>query len=282
MAERGAGMATPPLGTLWLGDTLPKLELMCLLSMVARRWDITVFSYGPIDNLPGEIPLRDARDIHPANLSDPALGEAAIHPAMFSDIFRLHMMEKEGLVWVDSDFLVVKEDFPPVTPILVGMLPGDVINNAALWIEPGHPVFEDYKAAVDEDPPQPKPYFRDVRNQAIRDRAGTDNPVDRNVFSPKHLTGPTPLTYFLNQHSCMDQVLPHTVFYPLSYNRRKELWRSNTHVLKQFADDTVAVHMWGSHIRNWMEVTTPDPGTFLAEQIKLLDKDLMRVREGAA
>ncbi len=277
-----AGKSSPPLGTLWLGDSLPQMELICLLSMVAMRWDITLFSYGPIDNLPAEIPLRDAREVYPENLSDPeARGHLAMRPAMFSDIFRLHMIEKEGLVWVDSDFLVVAEDFPPVGDLLFCDMPNGNVNNAVLYAVPDHPFLQAYKSALDEEYPTTKPYFHVVRNAEITKRAGTDRPMHCSEFEPRFFSGPIPMRYYLEQSGCADQGLPTEAFYPISYKRRRELWRSNDHVCAQLTDKTVAIHLWGSFMRHWFEEQTPGPDTFFARRLIMLNEALSRRNDGS-
>ncbi|THH38981.1 hypothetical protein E4Z66_05330 [Aliishimia ponticola] len=240
--------------------------------MVAHRWDITVFSYAPIKNLPEGVAWRDARDICEVNLADEALcGARVIKPAMFADIFRLHMIEQEGLVWVDSDLLVVKDAFPQVGGLLFGNMPGDHVNNAVFYADAYHPLLQAYLEAVSEEYPTPKPYFRDVRNAELRLRAQMDDPVHRNTFEPKYYSGPWPLRHMLDAMNYRHLGLSPEVFYPISYNNRKYLWRSNSFVESCLSPQTVAVHLWGSFMRPWFENQQAGADTFFAHQIKKLD-----------
>lgn len=277
-----AGKATPALGTLWLGDTLPRMELICLLSMVAMRWDITVFSYTRIKNLPREVTWRDAREVYPKNRADAdALGDRALPPPMFADIFRLHMIQSEKMVWVDSDFLAVAERFPPVGDLLFCNMISGHVNNAVLYADPAHPFLRDYKAALDEEYPSPKPYFRDVRNAELEARRDSGDPVHCNTFEPKYFSGPTPLRHYLDVNGCADQGLPHDYFYPISYNRRKDLWRSYEYVSSQLTENTVAIHLWGSFMRKWFTNQVAGPDTFFAKRIVMLDAAVTAMRAEA-
>lgn len=263
------GKSSPPLGTLWLGDHLPKMEVICLCSMVAMGWDITVFAYGPIENLPADIRLADARQICPENLSDAdVFGDRARPPAMFADMFRLRMIAETGMIWVDTDLLVVAENFPSIRPALFSKMKKGGVNNAVLYIDPSLPMFDEYLAAVSEEYPSPKPYFRDVGNAELEARAAAGNPIHCAALEPRYFSGPTPLEHFLEKHDLLHHTLDPNVFYPIGYSSRKQLWRSDEHVQSRLTKDTCAVHLWGSFMRHWFEEQTPGPDTFFYHQIE--------------
>ena len=129
--------------TFWSGP-LPALARACLASFPARGAELTLYSYEPATALPAGIEPRDAREICP-DLRAAYLVKGRPSLAAFSDRFRLEMMTKRELCWVDADMIALR---PQALrgPVVWGRQPEAkgkaLINNAVLQLPPGHPVLE--------------------------------------------------------------------------------------------------------------------------------------------
>ena len=63
LPQKTDGYTTPPLATLWLGPILHPVERICLQSMLEMDWDITLYTYEDVKNLPEGLIVKDANEI---------------------------------------------------------------------------------------------------------------------------------------------------------------------------------------------------------------------------
>ena len=100
--------------SLWVGNVLGKLELLTLHSFLAHGHRFRLWVYEQIDTpLPLAVELGDAREILPetaifrySNVNQFGHGKGSL--AGFSDVFRYHLLYKEGGWWVDMDVTCLK------------------------------------------------------------------------------------------------------------------------------------------------------------------------------
>jgi hypothetical protein len=99
--------------TLYVGAGLHPYLQACLRSWNDYGHDLVVYTYEPDVALPDCVERRDANEILTSDLVflyRPAVGFGSI--AAFSNTFRYEMVRKTGMIWVDTDVLCVRADWP--------------------------------------------------------------------------------------------------------------------------------------------------------------------------
>ena len=92
-------------GSLWIGDSLSRLEIMCLKSFLKNGYEVNLFVYDQVKNIPEGVIIRDGNEV---------LDSSEIYTyqnksfSAISNRFRFEMIKKTGLVWVDCDIFCIK------------------------------------------------------------------------------------------------------------------------------------------------------------------------------
>lgn len=94
-------------GTLWVGNPMTKVQEISLSSFVYHGHDLTIFLYDTNIKVPPGVKKEDAREI----MSEDRIFLVKDTYASFSDLFRYHMINKTGLVWVDADTICLRPDW---------------------------------------------------------------------------------------------------------------------------------------------------------------------------
>lgn len=101
-----------PTHMFWHGGSLSPLERLAITSFVTQGFDLTVWTYGDIPNLPNGARLADASIILPASAL--FLNQRGSY-ASFSDWFRYSLLSRFGGLYADTDVIALKpaSDLPP-------------------------------------------------------------------------------------------------------------------------------------------------------------------------
>lgn len=122
------------LGTFWSGAPLTALDRACVRSFIEAGYDVTLYSYEPIGNLPDGLKTADASVIIDQSLIGRVLYNGKPDLAHFSDLFRYEMIRQTGKTWVDMDLVHLgSAPFPAYENILVREAHGP-LNGAILSI----------------------------------------------------------------------------------------------------------------------------------------------------
>src|SRR5262245_22536768 len=94
---------------LWIGETLSKMEMLCLSSFIRTGYNVQVYCYGELD-LPAGVIQKNAADILPYDqvftYRAPGFGCGSF--AGFADRFRYHLLYEKGGWWFDMDFVSIR------------------------------------------------------------------------------------------------------------------------------------------------------------------------------
>lgn len=97
---------------LWVGENLPNFQKLCLSSFIENSFEVNLFTYNEVTNLPKGIKILDANDIVPKNkifIKETFLGKSL---AAFSDFFRYEMFNKiPDSIWIDCDIFCLSSDW---------------------------------------------------------------------------------------------------------------------------------------------------------------------------
>lgn len=88
----------------WSRSDLSKIEIMCMNSFVSMGYEVHLWTYGDVGNIPYNINVRDANEIIPSSQQYTTNGS----PATFADLFRLKLLNTIGGLWCDADIIALK------------------------------------------------------------------------------------------------------------------------------------------------------------------------------
>lgn len=73
------------LASLWIGERLGPIEILSAQSFLASGNDLTIFTYGPLADVPEGVDVRDAEPVLSGNriLRYPGSGSPAVHADLF-------------------------------------------------------------------------------------------------------------------------------------------------------------------------------------------------------
>lgn len=253
-------MAKPTVASLWIGGALSILDQVCLLSFVRMGHKVVLYHYFPLENIPSEIETRDAREIFD---DDDILIHRNGSPAMHADIFRIHLLSKTDMIWVDTDLMCLK---PLDDDAHIYCWETEkVVTNCILRLPQDSPALAIMRDFVQDRYPIPPWALPRVRRELIAARDAGD-PV--HVTQQRFTTyGPNLLKWALNQTDLIHHADPIHVYLPLPPTRHRYI------VKDKFTDeilndiirpDTKGMHMWSTNVRKngWLDKI--EPGSFLA------------------
>jgi len=94
-------------GTFWSG-TLTPYETSCLASFIKNGFEVVLYSYEEIGDLPSGVVKADASEIVDRSYLHRFITNGATSVALFSDYFRYLMFQKTNLCWTDTDIFMLQ------------------------------------------------------------------------------------------------------------------------------------------------------------------------------
>jgi hypothetical protein len=98
----------PSFATFWAGEGFPAYEAACLSSFVRHGYEMAVYSFDEISNLPPGVELRPAGEIVEQRFVHAFLIKGKPSLSHFSDLFRYRLFQKTQATWVDSDMYLLR------------------------------------------------------------------------------------------------------------------------------------------------------------------------------
>lgn len=227
-----------PVASFWVGDDLSFIEQMVIRSYLEQGCDFTLYVASPVGGIPDGTTVKNAAEIMPIpkHISDNPDRKAL---AIWSDLFRVALLLKQSVIWVDLDAYCVAP-YSTQSGYLFGLNDtGDVLSgvmalpadSAALqWM--AEFLFQEELA----------PPWRDEEWLQRRRKKGLLKALDL----PWGDTGPRLLTHALELTDTKRHASAQEVFYPLFRKGLMQLWRQNTSdddVVQ--SDATRSVHIFG-------------------------------------
>ncbi len=237
------GDTLPDIGSLWIGERLSFVEQMCLLSFVRQGHSVTLFTYGDVANVPEDVNVVDAREVHePKEILLSRFGT----PVVQSDIFRLKLIEQTRMVWADADVYCLN----PIqrnSGHVHGFDSKTSVCNALLGLPADSQALRRYLNYVSD--PYPIAPWESAEKQA---EARTLKAAGqwKHASDQRHdIFGPPALTHFLNSTGEIQFSEAVDVYYPVSFKRLDDLLRSSDPQPDFLTEDTRTVHLWGRRLR---------------------------------
>jgi hypothetical protein len=118
-----------------MGGDLSPLEQACLQSFAAQGYDVTLFSYEGVANVPASLRRADAAEIVDRAWAQRFVYRGKPDLSHFSDYFRYKMFETAALTWIDSDMVLIDpKEMPAGRTTLVGRERQGSLNGAILYV----------------------------------------------------------------------------------------------------------------------------------------------------
>jgi len=252
----GTGDAKQICHALWVGPSLPPLARGCLRSFVRVGQKVVLHCYNEVADVPQGVELADAARVLPESAIFRHHRSGSL--AIFSDYFRLKLMETQPGYWIDCDVYCVRPlDFEE-NPIF-GWQDETIVNSAVLRLLPNSPLHRDFLALI-EDPSAKFPWIK--RRKLMRARIKSmlyGKP--KAAFLPWGAVGPDGLTALLQRHEQLDLAQPRDVFYPLPHLEADRLGDPAFDLQSVVTPATRCIHLWNDMLRQFK--TEPRPGSFL-------------------
>lgn len=253
-------MAQAGIASLWIGAELGWIEKLCLASFVAQGHAVTLFSYDPVAGVPEGVSTARANEIW--DMPDPGF-VARTGPSYVADIFRIHLMAKTDLIWVDTDAYCLKPFVPDGAGFLVGHYHDRVeIANGVVRLPQGSETLAFLqRLLLDRDfiPPWIRPALR-----KRLERMPAEARFEAQYHIKRTILGPRALTAGLRQTGEDSHAVHERVLYPVPWELNDIFFNPYGGVDGWCADDTISVHFYGSQIRRANRHRfPPHPDSFL-------------------
>lgn len=234
----------PTVAGLWIGGTLSFLEQLCLLSFRDHGHRTVLYTYHGVDRVPEGIEVRDANKVMPTKNYITHKNSAS--PALHSDVFRYHMIQQTGFVWIDADVLCVRPWRMPTQYLFGWEKPPKLICGAVLGLPQDSPGLQALLKFCEDEYPIP-PWAGDEERAALEAAHEAGKPV--HVTDLKWgVWGPSALTHFLYQSGEVDETLSQPAFYPISFRDRRDLLKPNADLRDRVGPECLGVHLWNRRI----------------------------------
>lgn len=249
----------PPVATLWVGDRLDWMAQLALASFAHRGHEVTLYRVGAFDD-PGidGVTLREASEIY----TDPELVLNRTRPAVFADIFRLHMIRDTGAIWFDTDALCHRP-LRLSDGYLMGREASGWVNNAVLCLPPESEALNAMIEALSDPTRVPEWLHRSTRKK-IREAPPEQRLFKALEFFPNAL-GPRALTHFLEKSGEISHALPEAALNPIPWTMSDVLFNPFGGFEGWLDDSTMAVHLYLSRVRKYHRKSRPDPQSYIGK-----------------
>ncbi len=252
----------PHIASFWFGSDLSWLEALCIQSYLDHGHSFTLYAAHDIANIPPGVDLRHASEIlWPAPFK--LRPEDRLGVAVFSDIFRLKLLERTEFIWVDLDALCL-QSFDFASSFVFAPSQSGKFPNGVLRLPHESQTLSQMLAFVTSaNPTQPWRGAKLRRRNEQRIAAGEAWGIEA---LPWGCSGPKALGHFLRETGEDIHAMPADTFYPLA---NEALWKLHDPRIPLNAmerDGVHSVHVFG-HQKKFMAQQTaglPVRGSFLS------------------
>jgi hypothetical protein len=213
--------ALPPLTdvvTFWHGP-LDKLRQTCLRSQLAQGHKVTVFSFGPIANLPNGVVNADAETILPhafASKLRPPQSDGSWRDwtvLQFSDFFRMRLMARRTGLWLDADVLLVKPVRIDFSRPFFAFEGPRLLGNSVLYLPPDDPIVAAFERLIAQK--ELTPDWLSLRHRLAHALSGSRGHRGRLSDLGVAIFGPSSLTALARRSGKLHHALPKRSFYAI-------------------------------------------------------------------
>jgi len=128
-------MRIGPIQSLWIGDELSDLEVLCINSFLKNGYDFHLYTYGTIKNAPKDCVILDGNEfLEESEVFSYKVGVGKGSFSAFSNLFRYKMLYDIGGIWCDTDVINLNP-IPNMEYLFASEKDGDEIVCASCFIK---------------------------------------------------------------------------------------------------------------------------------------------------
>lgn len=241
------------ISTLWLNGNLRKIDNICLKSMVANNMDVTLYSYGKINNVPDGVKIADGNEIldiallERLKLVKNTQRNNRQPVANFSDFFRIFLLKYEKGLWLDTDVFLFRPFQYDTTKVFFAYEDWVRIGSPVFYLPKENPIINEFEKLITQNELMPnwlglrrgilKPMWWKLTNQPF-------SPPDLGIT----IYGNDAFTRLAKRHGFYDLALPKHTFYHWTGKETDKLFKP---VNYQFLIDEakhIGIHI---HRKHW-------------------------------
>ncbi len=233
-------MHKPVIASFWYGSDLSWIEELCIRSFLDHGHRFVLYVAEDLDGIPEGTEVREAAEIMwppPFDITD----NDRVKVAVFSDIFRIRMIQETGFIWVDPDAYCVRP-FDFQTPYVFSAYGKDVPNGVMGLPGDSEVLNEVLRFIYSPNPIQP------WRGHKLKKRltALAGQGVTWTILNlPWGCSGPKVLGHFLRQSGEIKYAMPRHTFYPIDIDDLAKLHDPDVPAGEIERDGVYSVHIYG-------------------------------------
>jgi len=244
----------PTLNAVWVRGPLGAVHGACLASMLRMGHPTILHTYDRPPDVPPGVAVADARALMPE--SSIVRYRRGGSYSLFSNLFRIRILEAGLGVYVDCDVFLVRpiED----DDYIFGLETDERINGAVLKFPPKSEMLREFLAI--HTPRYVPPWLsrsRRVRYSVLK-AIGLPRSIEKYDWGE---FGPRATTYFARRCGVADRARPTDAFYPVPFDRTGLLVDPDVRLADIITPRTVGVHLYHEQLRrhlvNPVPVTSP-------------------------
>lgn len=235
----------PTIAMFWIGREMGWMQRLSMHSFIHHGYKLILFGTEDIDPGVDGVQVERMEDIYdpPRRMRNNAA------PACIADVFRLYLMKKTDLIWMDSDMLSIA----PITLndgyAMSWSGPKGQINNAALRV-PRESAAVDYLIAHIEDPDLLPEWMSADQREKLREL-----PPERRLLAQGKMLrivyGPRGLNHALAKTGEHVKARPMDVFSPVPWWLTDLFYSPLGGVGPYITEQTQVVHLFQDQTRKW-------------------------------
>ena len=226
-----------PVASFWAGEDLSFIEQMVIRSYLDQGCDLTLYLGHPVSGIPEGVRTAPASDILPMPdfLTDPPSRKQL---AVWSDLFRVALLSRQQVIWVDLDAYCVRP-FQTPNGYAFGLSGEGGVLSGVLALPPDSPALHWLATFLAQD--QIVPPWADPDWAARKAKRGALGPADL----PWGDTGPRPLSHALKLSGEFTHASAPEVYYPLFRQSLTRIWTPDIPDDQIVRPNTASVHIFG-------------------------------------
>jgi hypothetical protein len=229
-----------PINMLWIGSALGIIEKISIRSFQQQGHMVRLHTYEEVAGVPDGVEIVDASTTAPWDTMAPLV---ALNHQRASDFFRYRLMRAGAGIWADTDFVCLAP-LKVFNGILMGFETPTSINSALLYLDGTSPIL---KEALRGMRPGKIPSWIPPRaRRTAQLKRLLRMPIGPETYRGWTTFGPMAVTELARTHGLSHLAEPVDVYYPLPYERWRDVWEPGSSFETYRTERTKAIHLWHS------------------------------------
>jgi hypothetical protein len=257
-------MSLPVVHTVWIGDELPMIAQLTMLSYLRVGHPVVLHSYAQFTNIPDGVQWEDAEEIMPKTSIFRHAPSGSF--AVFCDLFRYRLLASGADIYSDLDVFCLKPF--PRQDWLMGWQEDGLISNGLLSLPTDSQTLK-HLLEISPDTAFIPPWLKPSKRRKYRLRKALGVPVHLKDMS-WGATGPDALTWFARQSGEARHALPQDVLYPIAPVQVDRLLDPALDIDDLVTHRSLCIHLYNEMLRK-RDLSCTHPDSPLGRMMSMFD-----------